>query len=57
MKVVDYKILDHYSEHNLVDLVQKYITSGWQPIGGMASASDWFYQAMVKYEESTMETK
>ncbi len=53
MKITAYKILNTQSKSALEVLVDTYIKSGWQPLGGVATSADevWeFSQAMVQYE-------
>lgn len=55
-KIIDYTIV--YSggnEEDMVEIVNKHIEDGWQPIGGIClkpagfGITSGFYQALVKY--------
>jgi hypothetical protein len=50
-KIVNYKILLEQSEKYLAVQVGINIDAGWQPQGGVAVSTRYFYQAMVQYEE------
>lgn len=51
-KVVDYIIVIEENRLKLHECVKERIEQGWVPLGSpfMPHNSDWFYQAMVKYE-------
>ena len=57
-KIIDYTIV--YSggnEEDMVEIVNKHIEDGWQPIGGVFhkpagfGITSGFFQAMVKYDD------
>lgn len=56
-KIIDYKVVSVRSDEGVRDKVNREIDRGWQPLGGLCAHTDkseteWFYQAMVKYEEN-----
>ena len=58
MKITNYTMVSHADKDRFVELVAMSIDSGWQPLGGVAAASEqgsgvMFYQAMVKYEQAS----
>jgi len=60
MKIIDYKIVFSYIAFNLEDKVEKLLADDYQPYGYIFSKNDsqgdaMLCQAMVKYEESTLE--
>jgi len=48
-----YTILTAESDE-LIELVNKYIAEGWEPLGGIAASNDspWFSQAMIRPRQS-----
>lgn len=50
MKIVDYMIVHDWSALTVQYKVQEEIKNGWQPYGNFATKSEYFYQAMVRYE-------
>ena len=52
MKITNYATVKELAANRLVATVQEWITSGWQPYGNPYVHYDYFYQAMVKYQEN-----
>jgi hypothetical protein len=55
-KIVEYEIVINSDFNSLINVVNKMITKGWQPHGGIApeitaDINRNYFQAMVKYEE------
>lgn len=58
-KVKDYKILLHFDETSLEELVFNKIVQGWEPIGGLTirqadygrGIKSLFFQAIIKIED------
>jgi hypothetical protein len=48
-----YTILTAESDE-LIELVNRYIAEGWEPLGGIATSNDspWFSQAMIRHRQS-----
>lgn len=54
-KIIDYKVAQFQYMGSFLDGVNKLIEEGWQPQGGISVTSNWYYQAMVKYEPTDEE--
>ena len=56
-KIIEYVVIsNHYHrqyEHQFIDMINKMIKEGWQPLGGVSLAPEKYpyAQAMVKYED------
>ena len=50
-KIMEYYIIVEYSQFDACDSVNKLISAGWQPFGGISAKEGEFIQAMVKYEK------
>lgn len=51
-KVVDYTIVRSDSAVTLCREISRNLAEGWQPYGALVRDKVWFYQPMVKYEDS-----
>lgn len=59
MKIIDYKVVERRSPHDLELYVKAALLQGWQPIGGVCVSNSglekqlpFFTQALVKYERT-----
>lgn len=50
-KIADYRVLKSYSSNSMADEVMMMTRNGYELWGGPFTGGDYFYQAVVKYEE------
>ncbi len=50
-KIIEYRVVEADRPCRLEKEIRNAISAGWQPLGDVMYYGNWFYQAVVKYED------